>query len=208
MFGNRVQKISTGLVLLFLVWFVVAWVAAEWLIVDSSLNGEVDAIVVLSGSSAYRERTRLAALLFHQKAAPRIVLTNDGQQGSWSNEKNRNPLTYELAIDELTMLGVPVDRITVLQPIVSSTHDEAVAIQDWSVEKRYRSVVLVTSTYHGRRARWVFNRVMGSSVVKVQLALVAPDRKLLGPSTWWLSSKGWEMVAAEYVKFVVYRIRY
>ena len=35
-----------------------------------------------------------------------VVLTNDGQQGGWSNEKEQS-FTFELAMDALVRSGVP-----------------------------------------------------------------------------------------------------
>lgn len=52
-----------------LVWSLVAWVAAEALIVKSEL-AQADALVVLAGSSTYVERTRRAAQLCQEGRAP------------------------------------------------------------------------------------------------------------------------------------------
>src|SRR6476620_5371261 len=83
-----------------------AWIAAKLLIVSVPLN-HADAIVVLSGSSTYVERTHLAAQLYNSGRADRIILTNDNLQGGWLRSQQRNPYFYERARWELERLGVP-----------------------------------------------------------------------------------------------------
>jgi len=61
-------------------WELLAVVAARFLVVRSPLN-HADAIVVLSGSAAHVERAEWAAELYRRGLAPKIILTNDNQQG-------------------------------------------------------------------------------------------------------------------------------
>src|SRR6266446_6628076 len=56
-------------------WFL-AWGAAKLLIVDAPLE-HADAIAVLSGSAVIRERAQLAARLYKEGRAPKVILTND-----------------------------------------------------------------------------------------------------------------------------------
>ena len=88
------------------VWVLVAWVAARFLIVNTPLHN-ADAIVVMSGSAVYRERTQRAAEYYRQGLAPRILLTNDNQRGEWSSAEQRNPFFYERARNNLLLLQVP-----------------------------------------------------------------------------------------------------
>src|SRR5436190_24255048 len=83
-------------VVLGLAWLL-AWAGAKLLIVAAPLD-HADAIVVLSGSAVIRERAELAARLFQEGRAPKIILTNDNQQSSWSRSQQRNPYYYERAI--------------------------------------------------------------------------------------------------------------
>lgn len=78
----------------------IAWAAACLLIVSEPL-GRADAIVVLSGSSAFEERARLAATLYKEGRAPMIILTNDNQQGGWSPTLQRNLFYWERAVNFL-----------------------------------------------------------------------------------------------------------
>jgi len=188
-------------------WAVVARVAAEALIVEAELP-RADAVVVLAGSSAYVERTRRAAEIVREGRAPKVLLTDDGQLSGWSNELERNPRFVERAAEELARAGVPSASVEVLPQTVSSTHDEALLVGEYARTRRLRSVLLVTSAYHSRRALWTFRRALEGSGVEVGVATVAQEGLSLRAGVWWLSPRGWQTVAGEYVKLVYYRLCY
>jgi uncharacterized SAM-binding protein YcdF (DUF218 family) len=200
------RKLSFVLLAVF-AWVFLAWAAAEALIVRASL-AHADAIVVLSGSSAYVERTTRAAELFHEGRAPLVVLTNDDTRGSWSNALQRNPYFVERATEELIKRGVPADKIKIVPGVASSTRSEAFIIKDYAVTESLRSILVVTSAYHSRRAlRSLSHRFEGTGVI------VGLEPTPIGPATpspalWWLRPEGWGTVAGEYVKLVYYWFRY
>ncbi len=188
-------------------WALAARGAAEALVVSDEL-ARADALVVLAGSSAYVERTARAAELYREGRAPRVVLTDDGQLSGWSRELERNPSFAERAAWELERGGVPRSAIEVLPARVSGTHDEALLVREYARTRGARSVLLVTSGYHTRRALWTFRRAFEGSGVAVGVSAAAPGERTPAPGTWWLSPRGWGAVAGEYVKFVYYRLRY
>lgn len=183
------------------IWPLLAWIAARKLIATAELT-HADAIVVLAGSSAYVERAHRAAQLFREGRAGKIVLTNDNQESGWSNELQRNPLFIERAAAELVDAGVSQSAIELLSHPVSSTHDEALLLRDYAVAHDLRSILIVTSAYHSRRALWIFRRAFAGSSINVGIATVAPGWQTPAPSTWWLRPSGWETVAGEYLKFL------
>src|SRR5262249_13480279 len=83
-----------------LIWPLIAWMLAEYLVVSSKLPS-ADAIVVLAGAKVYVERTRRAAELYHEGRAPLVVLTDDGLRSAWSAATHGNPSYAERAADEL-----------------------------------------------------------------------------------------------------------
>lgn len=180
-----------------------AFAAAKFLVVNCPLRHS-DILVVLSGSAAYKERIQEAANIYYQGRADRIVMTNDNQQGGWSQEKQRNPFFYERGLDELSRLGVPRERIQVLAPPVTSTYDEALLLKTFLVSNQLKSAVIVTSPYHSRRAFWTFRRVCADTNLQLGIETVASGIDSPGPATWWLKPKGWVTVGGEYVKLVYY----
>src|SRR5688500_447600 len=138
-------------------WSLLAWGAAQALIVHDGL-AHAEVIVVLSGSSAYLERTNKAADLFHEGRAPLVVLTNDNTRGGWSSVQQRNPYFVERAAEELRKAGVPAEKIQIVPGVASSTRDEATILREYVLSQGLRSVLVVTSAYHSRRALWTLRK--------------------------------------------------
>jgi uncharacterized SAM-binding protein YcdF (DUF218 family) len=200
------RRVGILAVLALAVWAVVAWVAARALVVRAEML-HAEAIVVLSGSSTYRERADEAARLFHEGRAPKIILTNDGLQSEWSSAEQRNPFYAERATQELRRAGVPAESIETLSPVVSSTYDEAALLREYATTRGLHSMLVVTSAYHSRRALWTLRRVMKNDGVLIGLSAPPTGQQTPPPSTWWLHAGGWRMVAGEYVKLIYYFLR-
>jgi uncharacterized SAM-binding protein YcdF (DUF218 family) len=204
---ERAWRLARVAVLALAAWSLVAWGAAQALIVRAELP-RADVLVVLSGSSAYVERTERAAQLFQEGRAPKIILTNDNQRGPWSEAEQRNPTFVERASAELRRGGVPADRIEVLPGALSGTYSEAVVLRRYAMAQGLHSILVVTSAYHSRRALWTLRHVFQGSGIEVGLDAVAPGKQMPGPATWWWYPLGWQMVASEYPKFIYYWLHY
>lgn len=182
-----------------------AWWLAERLIVQKPLE-KADVIVVLGGSATYIERTQKAAQLFKENVSERIVLTDDGLQAGWSRAEQRNPYFVELARQELIDQGVPPENIEILSPAVFGTKDEAVLVGSEAQKRNWRSVLIVTSAYHSRRSLWLFELFAANS--GAEFGIVSPPAGRQTPASfyWWLTPKGWNMVAGEYMKSAYYTV--
>jgi uncharacterized SAM-binding protein YcdF (DUF218 family) len=187
--------------------WLLAWAAAQFLIVSRPL-AHADAIVVLSGSATYKERSRRAAQLYREGRSGKIVVTNDNRQGGWNSAEQRNPYFYESTVAELRSGGVSEQDIEVVSPPVSSTYEEAVVLRRYSDEHGLRSILIVTSSYHSRRALWTFRRLFNNSDVQIGLEPVPVGIQTPRPATWWLHPRGWVLVPNEYLKMVYYWLRY
>jgi len=195
------------LLICILIWPFVAWVGARLLITEAPL-AKADAIVVLGGSANYKERAREAARLVLEGRAPLILLTNDNQRGPWSSAEQRNLYFYERSLEELHNAGAPDQSVDVLMNQVSSTHEEAELIKSYAIDHGLRSVLVVTSAYHSRRALWTFSRVFRDTGIQVGLTPVTPGSDSPRPATWWLTARGWRLVPTEYVKMIYYVVKY
>lgn len=189
------------------IWASIAPGLATRLIVERPL-ARADSIIVLSGSSVYKERTRKAAELLKQGVAPRIFLTNDGGKAGWSESEKTNPSFVDLAQRELIANGVTPDAITVLPGEVNGTESEAKALADELEKRPLGSVLIVTSAYHTRRALDVFEKRLAVNGVVVGIVSAPLGDGAPKPSTWWLSAAGWRDVAGEYVKSAGYSVVY
>ncbi len=195
------------LLLVVFVWVILAWVAARGLMVSAPL-ASADAIVVLSGSSTYIERTQKAAELYHQGRAPLVLLTDDNQRGGWSSALQRNPYFVERATDKLIEQGVPAEKIRIVPGLASSTHDEVLLIKDYTTSQPLRSILVVTSAYHSRRALRSFRQTFAGTGTVIGLEPVPPGSQTPSPAFWWLRLQGWRSVGIEYVKLIYYWFNY
>jgi uncharacterized SAM-binding protein YcdF (DUF218 family) len=205
---SRRRRIVVKVLLSFiLIWPFAAWLGARLLITEAPLD-KADAIVVLSGSANYQERAHEAAQLLLEGRSRRILITNDDRRGPWSNVDQRNLFFYERSLRVLESTGVPAESVEVLMQPVSSTHEEAELVKQYAVEHGLRSILVVTSAYHSRRALWVFSRAFRETGIHVGLAPVSSGTDSPHPATWWLSASGWRLVPTEYVKMIYYVIKY
>jgi len=188
-------------------WPVCAWLAAHLLIVKAELVS-ADAIVVLSGSSTYKERTAWAAKLYREGRAPIVILTNDRLISGWDRVAERNPYFYELAAKELQQQGVPSERIQVVSDIALGTYEETLGLRDYAGAHKLNRLLIVTSAYHSRRALWSMRHASERSGIEIGIDSPPPGWQTPAPSTWWLRRWGWRVVAGEYVKMAYYWMRY
>ena len=181
--GNQRGGILASLVSLLLIIVVCAAVylarhpimrfAAESWVVDEPA-GHADAIIVLGDDNFYADRATHAAQLFRQGVAPIVVA---------SGKKLRpNAGISELMEHDLLERGVPKEKILPFAHDSSSTEEEALALKALAVEKNWKSAVLVTSNYHTRRARYIFQKIFPRNIM-VSVAS-APDGEF-DPGRWW-----------------------
>ena len=204
---SRSFKFITVFLILFLAWILFAWFLAKSLIVEKPLE-RADAILILSGSGVHLERTHKAALVYKQGVVPKILLTDDGERAGWSKIERRNPKFAEVARNDLIAAGIAPENIEILPRQVSGTIDEAEALRGKIQETGWKSVLIVTSPYHTRRSLWIFDKVLKNDDVQIGIVSPAPGEQSPLPFVWWLTSKGWYLVAGEYVKAVYYWFNY
>jgi uncharacterized SAM-binding protein YcdF (DUF218 family) len=206
---SRSFKLIVAFSVAVLAWILLAPFIAENLIVEKPLT-RADAILVLSGSSVYLERTEKAAELYKQGIAPRVFLTDDGERGGWSRAERKNFQYVELARNVLIEKGVPSEAIEILPDEIDGTKSEAVAMQKKARESNLKSILLVTSAYHTRRTLQAFEKTFADENLNVEIGIeYAPTGKQTpSPSQWWMTFKGWRFVAGEYVKSLYYWLYY
>lgn len=200
------MKFCLAIISAFAAWIICAPILAEVLIVTKEIK-KPDAIVVLAGSAVYKERNSHAAELFREGAAPMVVLTDDGRDAGWSDRDKRNLKYVELAKRVLISVGVPEEKIVVLDAPVEGTIDEAKLIVARADGLGLKRILLVTSSYHSSRTLRTFEDVAAREGKQVEFGIdpVRPGLETPKPLTWWLSVRGWRFVAGEWVKSIYYK---
>lgn len=181
-------------------------IAGGFLIVEVPVD-RADAIIVLSGSASYIERADEAAALFKAGVATKILLTNDDEQSGWSESEKRNPYFFELMRWQLLHGGVPETAIEVLMPTALGTHGEAQIVVDAALQKNFRSLMLVTSPYHTRRALWTYKRTDSEKGANLVFGMQSASHSRYY-TEWYCRWLELRTISSEYVKLAYYAARY
>ena len=154
----------------------------SFLVVEDPLD-HADAIVVLGGTMY--ERQMEAVDLFKEGWAPKIyVLREIADFGE--AELIARGISYtrsvDIQIDTMRRLGVPADRILILDA-ADSTAEEAQIVRGLATREKLTRLIIVTSKQHTRRSRLVMNRRLRPEGVTVIVRASRYDRTDAG--AWW-----------------------
>jgi uncharacterized SAM-binding protein YcdF (DUF218 family) len=187
-------------VLLFLVVFFLAlyfarhpimrFVAETWVVDEPAPRA--DAILLLGDDNFYADRATHAAELFRHGAAPVIVASG--------RRLRPNAGVVELMEHDLTERGVPKDKIVACVHDADNTREEAVALARLSIAQHWKSVIIVTSSYHARRARYIFARVFPASI---SVSVAGARDGDFDPEKWWESRKSVKLFSREVIGLAV-----
>lgn len=125
----------------------------ESLVVEDPLE-KSDAIIILSDDNFYADRATRAAELFRQNLAPLVVASGV--------RLRPNAGIAELMTHDLVERGVPRDQIVAFPQDADNTREEAEALLILVREKNWKSVIVVTSNYHTRRAKYIFGKIFAN----------------------------------------------
>jgi uncharacterized SAM-binding protein YcdF (DUF218 family) len=166
------------------------WAANAW-IVEDSLD-KADALVVLSDDNFYADRATRAAELFRQGKAPLIVASG--------RRLRPNAGFAELMEHDLIERGVPRDRIVRVVQDADSTREEAEALVPLARQRKWRSLIIVTSNYHTRRARYIFVAVFPH---EVKISVAGARDADFDPDQWWTKRKSVKELTREFAAMLV-----
>jgi uncharacterized SAM-binding protein YcdF (DUF218 family) len=176
---------------------------ADYLIVSDKLQ-PADVIVLLN--SEVNTRPFCASELYKQGLAPVIVIARS--ESTPTVDLGLVPNDTDISVAVMEKQGVPADKIIVL-PFpggVTSTFDEAAAIQQYVQAHQTRRIILVTSAFHTRRARWIFEKALAG--LPVTLEMVAVPYAGFDQTNWWKNETGLITLNNEYIKLFYYFFKY
>ena len=165
--------------------------AGGTLVVDDRLETS-DAIIILSDDNFYADRATRAAELFRQNLAPIVVASGI--------RLRPNASIAELMTHDLIERGVPKENIIPFPQDADNTREEAEALRKLVQQKKWKSVIVVTSNYHTRRAKYILGRIF-ANVATVRVASARDGD--FDPANWYERRKSIKRFAHEVVGSVV-----
>ncbi len=159
-------------------------------LVSAEAPEPADVAVVLAGDG-YGHRMMRAVDLVRQGYVKEVVV--DGPRGYYDWDESR--LAIQFAVDR----GAPREIFTPLRTTARSTVTEARAVEAELQRRNIHKALIVTSNFHTRRTRSVFQR-FGSP--KIRYVIVeAPDEDFR-PEDWWRTRDAQKVVVLEYLKLL------
>jgi uncharacterized SAM-binding protein YcdF (DUF218 family) len=149
-----------------------------------------DAIVVLAGEE--KERVEYGAKLFKEGWARKNRIIMSGGPAVWKYS------WASLMKDQAESLGIP-EKAILLEEKSRSTEENAIYTREILLKHGYKTIILVTSPYHSRRASVIFGRVLGSGI---KIISAPSEESWFGFDQWWQRKRDRDMVLSEYSKFI------
>jgi uncharacterized SAM-binding protein YcdF (DUF218 family) len=151
--------------------------ATFWIVQDRMAPAE--AIIVIGDDNFEADRASEAATLFRAGWAPQVVASG------------RMLRPYASAADfiarDLVSRGVPASAVVRFSHRANNTLEEAESLEVLITQKGWHRILLVTSNYHTRRARYIFRKVLPETV---SLEVVGVSDPEFEPASWWQSRQG------------------
>ena len=165
--------------------------AGQFWVLDEPAE-HADVIVVLGDDNYVGDRAVRAADLYHAGLAPQVVA---------SGRLLRPYVAVSEMIErDLESHGVPATSIVKVSHRAANTREEAEALAGLVANRGWKRILVVTSNYHARRARFIFGRVFRSGLT---VRVSAARDSEFDPSHWWESRLGRKLFFKEILGFAV-----
>ena len=165
--------------------------AGGWLIEDDGPR-KADAIVVLGGD-AYGDRTLKGAELVQAGYAPLVLVSGPSRLiGYESSDEVQFAEQHGYPAQLLREVHLPADA--------ESTRSEARFLGKYLRDQGIKSIVLVTSNYHSRRAAAIFRSE--NPTLAVTVATSVDPAGYFTPATWWKTRAGQKIFLYEWLKTI------
>ena len=169
---------------------------ARFFTIDNATYGVNAPIVILSGSSLTRIPKALE--LYEKGYGDRLLLTTE----------RRYPfLTYKQSAEKIAQalnIQVEFEMVPSLKGGATSTFDEAYDLLQFCEKENLKHLIIVTDSFHTRRALYDFRKVFQGSNINVEAS--AALNEVFSEEDWWRSDRGISNYILEPIKFAVYML--
>jgi len=165
--------------------------AGQFWVLDEPTE-RADVIIVLGDDNYTGDRATHAADLYHAGLAPQVVASG----------RLLRPYAgvSEMIERDLESRGVPATSIVKFSHRAANTREEAEALAGLVANRGWKRILVVTSNYHARRARFIFGRVFRPGLT---VRVSAARDSEFDPSHWWESRLGRKLFLNEILGFAV-----
>jgi uncharacterized SAM-binding protein YcdF (DUF218 family) len=153
-----------------------------------------DALIVLGDDNYAADRAFHAAELYREGVAPVVVASG--------RMLRQNVSLADVMEHDLESFGVPAVAIVKLASRAGNTREEAVEVAGLIESRGWKRVLVVTSNYHARRARFIYGRILPSSVT---FRVSGAHDSDFDPSRWWQTRQGQKLFMTEIAGYLVAR---
>lgn len=157
-----------------------------------------DAVVVLGGDSYMRGNEAIA--LYHQDTTLFFIATG-GNQPEKIQALDTTMFEAELTRHWMVNQGVPINKIVTLTES-TSTREEAKEVLEYCKAHQLRHVTILSSDYHLRRVRWVFEELFKENNIQTRYHGAKADGFV--KDAWWQNETGLIITNNEYLKLLYY----
>ena len=169
---------------------------ARFFTIDNPTYGVNAPIVILSGG--FLTRIPKALELYEKGYGDRLLLTTE----------RRYPfLTYKQSAEKIAQalnIQVEFEMVPSLKGGATSTFDEAYDLLQFCEKENLKHLIIVTDSFHTRRALYAFRKVFQGSNINVEAS--AALNEVFSEEDWWRSDKGISAYILEPIKFAVYML--
>lgn len=152
---------------------------------------KADVIVVLAGDKG--DRVTYGVNLYKEGYSNKLLFTG--------GEEVEGRIEADSMKEQALELGV-VEKDVILEKESRSTYTNALFTKELIQKYNYKSAIIVTSKYHMRRARLVFNKIFKDT--NETLFYCATNDSNFNPEKWWSNIKSIKQTISEYIKLVAY----
>ena len=172
---------------------------AEFYIIDNPSKG-ADALIVLSGSPI--TRIPKAIDLLKNDYSSQILLTTTKSENNKFDILKYTKLEEAKKIAEILNFRAKFIQIPTISNVATSTFDEAYDLLNFTINNKYKHIIIVTDFYHGRRARVALSKVFKNTHIKIEYAAAYND--IFNVDNWWTSDIGLATFLLEPPKLLIY----
>jgi len=165
--------------------------AGEFWVIDEP-SAPSDTLIVLGDDNYMGDRAFHAAKLYREGVAPVVVASG--------RMLRKDVGLADVMEHDLQSFGIPQAAIVKLPHRAENTREEAEEVARLVRARGWKRILVVTSSYHARRARYIYSRILPSNIT---LRVAGARDSDFDPTKWWETRQGEKLFLNELVGYLV-----